>query len=240
MYQQVYTEKSIPDDFRKVSSRKGLITRKLETNHSREWFSMECCRIDIMSYIIIFKLPPTVYFLSFGAPSYLRTHLEAIHGAASSWVCDICAKGFSHKSFLEAHRLSHTEEGAASLKRQCEHCKKWLKNAKSFTRHLKRCQSGGPVTCDVCGKEVANEVSLASHKRFYHSEQPVYPCSYCGKIFKRLIRHREHEANHRGEVLYECPFCPYSCNSNSNMYTHKKAAHAEQWAAKVEERFYKR
>ncbi|XP_021699285.1 zinc finger protein 62 [Aedes aegypti] len=176
----------------------------------------------------------------FGAPSYLRTHLEAIHGAASSWVCDICAKGFSHKSFLEAHRLSHTEEGAASLKRQCEHCKKWLKNAKSFTRHLKRCQSGGPVTCDVCGKEVANEVSLASHKRFYHSEQPVYPCSYCGKIFKRLIRHREHEANHRGEVLYECPFCPYSCNSNSNMYTHKKAAHAEQWAAKVEERFYKR
>ncbi|XP_029734217.1 zinc finger protein 91 [Aedes albopictus] len=177
---------------------------------------------------------------SFGAPSYLRTHLQAMHGAASSWVCDICAKGFSHKSLLETHRLTHTKEGAASLKRQCEHCQKWLKNAKSISRHVKRCLAGGPVTCELCGKEVANKIALASHKRLNHTEQPVYPCSFCGKIFKRIIRHREHEANHRGEVLYSCPFCPYTCNSNSNMYTHKKTAHTEQWTAKIAERFYKR
>ncbi|XP_062537251.1 zinc finger protein 91-like isoform X2 [Armigeres subalbatus] len=177
---------------------------------------------------------------SFGAPSYLKTHQQTVHGAASSWVCDICAKGFPHKSSLETHRLGHTKEGAASLKKQCEHCNKWLKNESSFKRHVRRCMASGPATCDICGKQVANEMSLASHKRFYHTEQPSFTCSYCGKQFRRIIRHKEHEANHRGEVLYSCPFCAYTCNSNSNMYTHKKVAHPDLWAAKIADRFYKR
>ncbi|XP_062542555.1 zinc finger protein 91-like [Armigeres subalbatus] len=177
---------------------------------------------------------------SFGTAVLLRAHQQNIHGAASSWVCDICAKGFVHKSLLETHRLSHTEEGAASLKKQCEHCKKWLKNKDTYVNHLKRCLAGGPVTCDVCGKEAVNELALASHKRFNHEERPAFACSYCGKQFKRVLRLKEHEANHRGEVLYSCPYCPRTCNSSSNMYTHKKVAHPELWAAKVADRFYKR
>ncbi|KXJ71424.1 hypothetical protein RP20_CCG020603 [Aedes albopictus] len=177
---------------------------------------------------------------SFGTAVLLRAHQQNIHGAAFSWVCDICAKGFVHKSLLETHRLSHTEEGAASLKKQCEHCKKWLKNKDTYMNHLKRCLAGGPVACDICGKEAVNELALASHKRFNHEERPSFACSYCGKQFKRVLRLKEHEANHRGEVLYTCPYCPRTCNSSSNMYTHKKVAHPELWAAKVADRFYKR
>ncbi|XP_055524416.1 transcription factor grauzone-like [Wyeomyia smithii] len=177
---------------------------------------------------------------SFGTAVLLRAHQQNIHGAASSWVCDICAKGFVHKSLLETHRLSHSAEGAASLKKQCENCKKWLKNKDTYQNHLKRCLAGGPVTCDICGKEAVNELALASHKRFNHEERPGFACSYCGKQFKRILRLKEHEANHRGEVLYSCPYCPRTCNSSSNMYTHKKVAHPELWAAKVAERFYKR
>ncbi|XP_055630985.1 zinc finger protein 91-like [Toxorhynchites rutilus septentrionalis] len=177
---------------------------------------------------------------SFGTAVLLRAHQQNIHGAASNWVCDICAKGFVHKSLLETHRLSHSEEGAASLKKQCEHCKKWLKNKDTYQNHLKRCLAGGPVTCDICGKEAVNELALASHKRFNHEDRPAFACSYCGKQFKRILRLKEHEANHRGEVLYSCPYCPRTCNSSSNMYTHKKVAHPELWAAKVAERFYKR
>ncbi|XP_058823357.1 zinc finger protein 85-like isoform X1 [Topomyia yanbarensis] len=177
---------------------------------------------------------------SFGTAVLLRAHQQNIHGAVSSWVCDICAKGFVHKSLLERHRISHSPEGAASLKMQCENCKKWLKNRDTYQNHRKRCLAGGPVTCDVCGKEAVNELALASHKRFNHEERPAFACSYCGKQFKRILRLKEHEANHRGEVLYSCPYCPRTCNSSSNMYTHKKVAHPELWAAKVAERFYKK
>ncbi|KXJ71425.1 hypothetical protein RP20_CCG020604 [Aedes albopictus] len=155
-------------------------------------------------------------------------------------VCDICAKGFANKGLFDEHLLKHTKEGAASLKMQCEKCKKWLKNHNSHKRHVSRCIPGtmGQKNdrCDLCGKDVAN---LGTHKRVNHVERPMLSCSYCGKQFKRAIRHKEHEATHRGEVLYQCPFCPYHCNSNSNMYTHKNTVHTELWAAKLAERFSK-
>nr|XP_029734264.1 LOW QUALITY PROTEIN: transcription factor grauzone [Aedes albopictus] len=177
---------------------------------------------------------------AFGTENNLRQHQQTVHGPEYKLVCDICAKGFINKTLFDAHLLTHTEEGAASLKQQCPHCKRWLKNRSSFNRHKWRCMADGTVTCDVCGKEAANKDSLASHKRLHHSDHPGYKCSFCGKGFKRAIRHREHEANHRGEVLYQCQFCPYSCNSNSNMYTHKKAVHAELWEEVIANRFYKR
>lgn len=55
----------------------------------------------------------------------LKAHQQKKHGAVCDWVCDICAKGFIHRALLEEHRLTHTEEGLASLKIQCEKCQKW-------------------------------------------------------------------------------------------------------------------
>nr|XP_029734171.1 zinc finger protein 287-like [Aedes albopictus] len=114
-------------------------------------------------------------------------------------VCDICAKGFANKGLFDEHLLKHTKEGAASLKMQCEKCKKWLKNHNSHKRHVSRCIPGtmGQKNdrCDLCGKDVAN---LGTHKRVNHVERPMLSCSYCGKQFKRAIRHKEHEATHRG------------------------------------------
>ncbi|XP_055523230.1 transcription factor grauzone-like [Wyeomyia smithii] len=171
----------------------------------------------------------------------LRAHQQKKHGAVCDWVCDICAKGFNHRALLEEHRLTHSEEGLASLKMQCEKCQRWLINKKSYLRHKRRCyDTSGPVKCDICGKESVNEAALMGHKNFHHSNRPIYTCTYCGKECKTQLRLKEHEATHTGVVLYQCPYCPRTSNSSSNMYTHKKSAHPEKWAEEVAARFYSR
>ncbi|XP_055608003.1 transcription factor grauzone-like [Uranotaenia lowii] len=175
----------------------------------------------------------------FGNKLLLKSHEQSVHGTSASWVCDVCAKGFSMKSQLEFHRLQHTQEGRAKLKSQCKHCKIWMKNIRSLRAHLRRCNAD-PISCDICGKECANRLALNSHRKFVHDNAQTYACSFCAKPFKRLLRLKEHEAGHTGDMLYKCEYCPRTCNSSSNMYTHKKVAHPEQWAAKMANRYEQR
>ncbi|XP_058443472.1 zinc finger protein 62 homolog isoform X2 [Malaya genurostris] len=172
---------------------------------------------------------------------YLKVHQQRKHGAISDWVCDVCAKGFAHRAALEEHRLTHTQEGLTSLKIQCEKCKKWLINKGSYSKHKRICyDTNGPVKCDICGKESVNEAALMGHKNFHHSKRPMLKCSYCEKECRTPLRLKEHEATHTGAVLYQCPYCPRTSNSSSNMYSHKKTVHAEKWAEEVAARYYKR
>ncbi|XP_053699304.1 zinc finger protein 62 homolog [Sabethes cyaneus] len=177
---------------------------------------------------------------SFGTDLLLRSHQQNIHGASSSWVCEICAKGFVYQSLLEKHRLSHSAEGVASLKVQCEHCSKWLTTKAGLYNHLKRCQASGTATCDVCGKKLANQPALVRHKRDMHAKRPALFCNFCGKQFRQVLRLKEHEATHRGEILYNCPYCPMACNSSAVMHAHKKTVHAELWAARMRKKFFER
>ncbi|XP_055541685.1 zinc finger protein 93-like isoform X2 [Wyeomyia smithii] len=164
---------------------------------------------------------------SFGTSLLLRSHQQKIHGAPSSLVCEICAKGFVYQSLLEKHRLTHSAEGVASLKVQCEHCGKWSKSKELLQNHLKRCQASGPVICDICEKKIANKPALLRHKRDMHRDRPALLCKFCGKAYRQVIRLKEHEAAHRGENLYSCPYCSMKCNSSAVMHAHKKTVHAE-------------
>jgi len=40
---------------------------------------------------------------------------------------------------------------------------------------------------------------------------------------------QEHMTTHTGEVLYTCPHCPQTFNSNANMHAHRKKVHRKEW-----------
>ncbi|XP_050067214.1 zinc finger protein 888-like [Anopheles maculipalpis] len=178
---------------------------------------------------------------SFTTATVLKCHQQTFHGGGFNWICDICAKGFNSRALFENHRLTHSVEGKSQLKHQCEQCKKWLRNKKSYQQHRIRCHtSDGPVTCKFCGKESVNASALKSHIHLHHTSRPEYPCTLCSKSFKTALRLREHEATHTGTILYRCPWCPRTFACGSNMYKHKKAGHPLEWAASVKKRFGER
>uniref|UniRef100_A0A182K354 C2H2-type domain-containing protein n=1 Tax=Anopheles christyi TaxID=43041 RepID=A0A182K354_9DIPT len=167
--------------------------------------------------------------------------VQTYHGGGFNLICDICAKGFNSRALFENHRLTHSVEGKSQLKQQCEHCKKWLRNKKSYQQHRIRCHANnGPVTCKFCGKESVNASALKSHVHLHHAARPQFPCTFCEKRFKTALRLREHEATHTGTILYRCPWCPRTFACGSNMYKHKKAGHPLEWAASVKKRFGER
>lgn len=44
-------------------------------------------------------------------------------------------------------------------------------------------------------------------------------------------------ASHTGTVLYTCPWCPKTFNSNANMHNHRKKVHPIEWEEASRKRY---
>ncbi|XP_058176265.1 zinc finger protein 91-like [Anopheles ziemanni] len=250
-----------PDRFRcKVCSKRYVNSRSLQNHqwriHTPAAERPFCCDVCGETFVKDYLLKKHLSFhlakhqklnfceecnRSFATPAALRCHRQTYHGEVANWICEICAKGFDSRSMLDKHVPTHSAEGKTELKHQCERCKRWLRNKKSYQQHRVRCHmNAGPVKCPFCGKESKNSVALRAHIHLHHADRPEHACSFCEKRFKTALRLREHEATHTGTVLYKCPWCPRTFACGSNMYKHKKAGHPEEWAAGVQKRFGER
>ncbi|XP_065085410.1 transcription factor grauzone-like isoform X2 [Ochlerotatus camptorhynchus] len=167
----------------------------------------------------------------------LKNHIKLNHTDPTSYICDICAKGFHLKSLFLQHKMEH--EAPAELKVQCQVCSRWLKNRESWRRHMHQ-HRGTDAKCDICGHISPHQRALKGHIRRQHSNQkPEFACTYCPKTFSKSITLKEHVAAvHTGVVLYSCPFCLKAFNSHANMHSHKKKMHPHEWQAEQQIKFY--
>ncbi|XP_075156133.1 transcription factor grauzone [Haematobia irritans] len=143
-------------------------------------------------------------------------------------MCDICAKVIRGPAAFKRHQLEH--EGITFPKVQCDFCGSWHKDKYSLNKHKKRhMESKQPHVCDICQKMSPTRSAMLSHKRYVHGTAKTYECGICGKSFKKQLSLREHMTTHTGEVLYRCPHCPKTFNSNANMHSHRKKVHPREF-----------
>ncbi|XP_016991527.1 transcription factor grauzone [Drosophila rhopaloa] len=157
--------------------------------------------------------------------SLLCTHVKMAHGNYGT-MCDICAQVIRGRAAFQRHQLEHA--GVTEPKVQCDICGSWHKNKHSLKKHVRR-HNGTAATCDLCGKVSPNRSAMLSHQRYVHLTDRKHECSVCGKGFKKAITLREHMTTHTGEVLYKCPHCPKTFNSNANQHTHRKKCHPKEF-----------
>jgi len=167
---------------------------------------------------------------SFSSKGKCNTHFRVVHDKQNSYVCDICARVFKSRIVFDRHH-NEIHLGIKPQKIQCQVCGAWLKHEHALRSHTRRHHENNDVEhiCNICGKKSPNKDALKSHTKYVHVLEKKLKCTYCDKAFKKPKELREHSAQHTGEVLYKCLFCPRTFNSNANMHSHKLKKHKKEW-----------
>ncbi|KAI8128859.1 Transcription factor grauzone [Lucilia cuprina] len=160
--------------------------------------------------------------------SSMLKHFSREHKRKGYLLC--CNRKFYERNNLVDHLQCHLNPDYF----KCPQCGKVLSDRKNFKSHLLRVHRPKDVvlkhSCEICGKSFTQGYVLRTHKLTHlPKEEKKFPCTECGKFFRRPETLKEHIASqHTGATLYTCPWCPKTFNSNGNMHAHRKNVHPKE------------
>ncbi|XP_053674244.1 zinc finger protein 567-like [Anopheles nili] len=157
----------------------------------------------------------------------IEDHKRAVH--ESRYICEHCPRTFQTRFSLEQHMEEHVEGMRNATAVACNVCGFVLRNKYSLSSHMKRMHTEHPpVSCVSCGKVFKSQRNLNTHLANVCTDR-TFPCPICSKQFKKKIKLKEHMTTHTKSALYQCPYCPKTFSFETQLYTHRKQVHYDQW-----------
>lgn len=182
------------------------------------------------------------------------THRGNRQGKDSNVVCPICDKSFSTKSALKIHVANHTDDGKLACescgklvnkfrmeihmmthgekKFTCEICGKKFAQPAGLNQHVqfhgekkpKKPVDIAKLTCNICQKVLATNVSLYMHRKQVHGERAIL-CPICGKSCGTRRALEEHKMVHTDEKPQLCKICNATFKWERSYVGHMKRVH---------------
>lgn len=159
--------------------------------------------------------------------SCLDQHKKNIHlsdKTAPSYKCQECGKEFSTKRALGSHRSRHG-------KITCRLCEQMFDNQIQLLQHrrdvhnLSRTDPG--VSCPTCHEKYEDTDLLQAHQNEAHPIENPSECDVCQAKFGSAAGLRMHKRHHQRMILYNCPNCSETYNSQLLLEGHIKEVHAD-------------
>ncbi|XP_035713578.1 PR domain zinc finger protein 5-like [Folsomia candida] len=149
--------------------------------------------------------------------------------------CEVCGKISKHRCALSAHmRKQHSNRKRLS----CDTCHRLFSTSDTLRQHIRDVHGTMerprfPCTVPSCGKTYQHMRGVWQHVKLEHAENPVrYPCTLCGKEFKRKDELELHIPTHTTEKPYNCATCGRSFAHVGGMKRHE-ITHSEKSTREV-------
>ncbi|OXA48873.1 Zinc finger protein 2 [Folsomia candida] len=149
--------------------------------------------------------------------------------------CEVCGKVSKNRRALNLHKWRlHTQRNRPS----CDTCHRVFFDSNTLRLHINMVHSTRerprfPCTFPSCGKTFLNKGHVVRHVQTDHAENPIqFPCTLCGKDFKRRHDLDNHIATHTTEKTHNCATCGRSFARRRDMKSHENT-HLERSARTV-------
>ena len=129
---------------------------------------------------------------SYSYSSSLYVHQKVVHEGKErvkkkTFVCSVCNKVFSTKSYLNIHSRVHTGEKPYL----CAICNRAFSQRTSLINHTALHTDARPYECTFCNKSFRRRETLLVHIRTHTGEKP-YICDICHRGFAQLTDMKKH------------------------------------------------
>lgn len=127
----------------------------------------------------------------------LRTHDSRIHMDVRNFKCELCAKAFYDRIFLENHMRVHTGERPFA----CDTCDKKYKTKSMLATHISRTHlNKRKFQCPECPKSFHEKRNISTHLLTHTGEKP-FKCDTCEKCYSSKSALSNHVKAHKNIKL---------------------------------------
>ena len=114
------------------------------------------------------------------------------HGDSKRFKCDVCMKGFNHKSNLTKHYRTHTMEKPFA----CQVCDRKFALKHQLVRHQATHSEIRSFKCSICpeGRYFKTKDGLNNHMAYHY--EPNFSCSFCDHKSYTAGNLKAHEKTH--------------------------------------------
>lgn len=162
----------------------------------------------------------------FGKMKNLKLHLKRCDGTQPSrlYTCELCKASFLERRLLNTHMNKHEGKTPFPCRKLC---KASFISAQIRNRHETTC-SKDCRKCTLCEEVLPDHMRLFAHYRQVHPGELRYPCSTCGKRFKRRNALASHERRLHSENRVKslpCQICGKKFAELDDVKGHIKVVH---------------
>ncbi|CAG7835714.1 unnamed protein product [Allacma fusca] len=141
------------------------------------------------------------------------------NGKARTFICEVCSEGFSNAACLTQHQHYHDDKKTVKCKKP--NCDQYFHTRYDLLYHVK-VSHRKKYQCQDCDKVFAGKASLDMHRRYAHTGETPFGCTYCDKRFKSRGDLAYHIATHTGNYKFTCEVCGKKCITKGNMNVHMR------------------